>query len=157
MRALRLLLVVSGTGLAGYGGWLLWPRLGPVLPWLVAGPLVHDGLVAPLVGLVGLALGRRLGDRGWRTPVTAGLMASGTLLLIAIPLIWRPAAAPPNPGLQDRDYAVGLAVWLGALRTMVAAARWLAPRRPGTRRSRLGTGRRTRFRSGLIRVRRRIE
>ncbi|MEU7613975.1 hypothetical protein [Micromonospora sp. NPDC049204] len=115
MRTVRLLLLVLGTAAAAYGGWLLLPQLATTLPWLLGGPLLHDILVAPLVGLVGLALGRLVTDRFRRAWIGAGLLASATLLLIAVPLLWRPPSAPPNPGLPDRDYPLGLAAGLAVV------------------------------------------
>ncbi|MFG2051495.1 hypothetical protein ACGFIW_29195 [Micromonospora sp. NPDC048935] len=115
MRTVRLLLLVFGAAAAAYGGWLLLPQLDTTLPWLLGGPVLHDLLVAPLVGLVGLALGRLVPDRRRLAWLTAGLLASATLLLIAVPLLWRPPTAPPNPGLPDRDYPLGLTVGLAAV------------------------------------------
>jgi hypothetical protein len=115
VRAARLLLAAAGVALAAYGAWLLRPQLPYAATWLIAGPVLHDAVVAPLVGLAGLALGRLLPGTVWRRWVGAGLAVTGTLLLIAVPLIWRPHRAPPNPGLQDRDYATGLAIWLAVL------------------------------------------
>jgi hypothetical protein len=115
VRTVRLLLLALGVATTAYGGWLLVPQLGSTLPWLVGGPLLHDVLVAPLVGLVGLVLGRVVTNRLRLAWITAGLMASATLLLIAVPLLWRPASAPPNPGLPDRDYPLGLAAGLAVL------------------------------------------
>jgi hypothetical protein len=115
VRAARVLLVAAGTALVAYGGWLLLPRLPATAAWLLAGPVVHDAVVAPLVGLTGLLLGRAVPDRVWRAWVLAGLMVTAVLLLIALPLIWRPDPAAPNPGLQDRDYLTALLVWLAVL------------------------------------------
>ena len=115
MRAARLLIAAAGVALAGYGAWLLRPQLPYAWTWLIAGPVLHDAVVAPLVGLTGLALARLLPGRVARRWVTAGLVVTGTLLLIAVPLLWRPHRAPPNPGLQDRDYVASLAIWLAAL------------------------------------------
>jgi len=115
VRAARAVLVAAGGAAAAYGGWLLWPQLPAAALWLVAGPVLHDALVAPLVGLAGLSLGRALPDRVWRAWVLAGLAVSATLVLIALPLVLRPHPAPPNPGLQDRDYVAGLAMWLATL------------------------------------------
>ncbi|MGN9908921.1 hypothetical protein ACTMTJ_15365 [Phytohabitans sp. LJ34] len=132
MRATRFLLAAAGFALAAYGAWLLRPQLPYAWTWLVAGPVLHDAVVAPLVGLTGLALARLLPGRTWRRWVAAGLAVTGTLLLIATPLVWRPHRAPPNPGLQDRDYVRGLAIWLAVLWACVllgAAASRLRARR----------------------------
>lgn len=119
MRTVRALLILGGIATAAYGGWLLRPDLATTAAWLIAGPILHDAAVAPLVGLTGLLLGRLLPDRTVRSWVTAGLAVTATLMLIAIPLLWRPHRAAPNPGLQDRDYLTGLAVWFGVLWTAV--------------------------------------
>jgi hypothetical protein len=113
-------LVVSGVAVAGYGGWLLWPQLPAAWTWLVAGPILHDAIVAPTVAIAGLALGRLIPDPTRRAWVTAGLAISAVLLIVAIPLLWRPQPAPLNPGLHDRDFLKGLivallAVWAGVL------------------------------------------
>ncbi|MEU1587080.1 hypothetical protein [Micromonospora sp. NPDC005710] len=115
MRAVRLLLLVLGVAITAYGGWLLLPQLGTTLPWLIGGPVLHDLVVAPLVGLVGLALGRLVTNRARLAWIAAGMAASATLLLIAVPLLWRPPSAPANPGLPDRDYPLGLTVGLAVL------------------------------------------
>ncbi|MFB9234151.1 hypothetical protein ACFFWC_01155 [Plantactinospora siamensis] len=129
-RGVRTVLVLAGAAAGGYGLFLLRPQLGATAWWLLAGPVLHDVLVAPLVGLVGLALTRLARGPAARRWLRGGLVVTGTLLLIAVPLVWRPAAAPPNPGLQDRDYPRGLAVWLLALWLGVAAAALLSRRRP---------------------------
>jgi hypothetical protein len=118
--AVRAGLVASGTAVAGYGGWLLWPQLPAAWTWLVAGPILHDVIVAPAIGVAGLALGRLVPDPVRRACVTAGLAISAVLLLVAVPLLWRPQPAPLNPGLHDRDYLQGLivallTVWAGVL------------------------------------------
>ncbi|MFY1670589.1 hypothetical protein ACN27G_11585 [Plantactinospora sp. WMMB334] len=142
-RATRVILVGSGVAMAAYGIVLL-PPLDTVLPWLLAGPLLHDVLVAPLVGLAGLLLGRLVPDRAARSWITAGLAVPATLLLIAVPLIWRPSAAPTNPGLQDRDYLIQIGVWTVLLWAGLAAGYRLwrpATTTPQTVRSDRGPGR----------------
>jgi hypothetical protein len=115
VKTTRLVLFLLGAVTAGYGGWLLQSQLDTTLLWLVGGPLLHDALVAPLVGLIGLALSRLLTDRVHLAWITAGLVTTATLLLIAVPLLWRPADAPPNPGLPDHDYPLELTIWLAIL------------------------------------------
>ncbi|WP_422769639.1 hypothetical protein ACN28C_23220 [Plantactinospora sp. WMMC1484] len=119
-RTARILLVGSGVAMAAYGIVLL-PPLDTVLPWLLAGPLLHDALLAPLVGLAGVILGRLVPDRATRSWIAAGLTMPATLLLIAVPLLWRPAAAASNPGLQDRDYLIQIGVWTVLLWSGLAA------------------------------------
>ncbi|MDG4786951.1 hypothetical protein O7626_13600 [Micromonospora sp. WMMD1102] len=114
IRVARTVLIGLGLAAAAYGVTVL-PRPGPLLPWLLAGPLLHDLLVAPLVGLVGLALGRLVPDRATRARIGTGLAVTATLLLIAVPLLWRPAPGPANPGLQDRNYLLQLGIWLAVL------------------------------------------
>jgi hypothetical protein len=115
VRTVRGLLVLLGTAGSAYGGWLLWPDLATTAAWLIGGPVLHDVVVAPVVGLAGLLLIRRVPHPAARWWVAAGLAVTGTFLLVAVPLIWRPDRAPHYPGLNDRDYLPGLAIWLGAV------------------------------------------
>ncbi|RSM82609.1 hypothetical protein DMH04_25370 [Kibdelosporangium aridum] len=85
------------------------PQIVEFGAWFLAGPLVHDFVLAPVVGLVGLVL---------RGPVKAGAVVSGILVLIAIPLVWQPQV-PVNPGLHDRNYWLGLAISLGVVWLLV--------------------------------------
>ncbi|HVK21031.1 MAG TPA: hypothetical protein VM677_06700, partial [Actinokineospora sp.] len=89
------------------------------LAWFVGGPVVHDAVVAPVVGGVGLLIASRISPR-WRTPVLAGSVATGVLALLAVPLLWRPFGVPDNPGLHDRDYWLGLGVSLAIVWAAVA-------------------------------------
>jgi len=125
-RITRAALAVVGLALLAYGGLLAWEfatsrTINAVqgIAWFVGGPVVHDGLVAPLVGVLGLLIARFV-PATWRAPVAVGVVLSAVLTLLAIPLLWRPFGVATNPGLHDRDYAAGLAialgvVWLGVL------------------------------------------
>lgn len=125
---IRVLLALSGLALLTYGAVLAWDfatsrTVNAVqgAAWFVGGPLIHDGVIAPAVGLTGLLLTRAL-PIPWRTPVIAGVVLSGVLTLVAIPLLWRPYGTAVNPGLHDRNYGVGLAIALGIVWLAVAAA-----------------------------------
>lgn len=123
----RVALAVTGTAVLGYGAWLVlrglkWTPdfLLSLGAWFVTGPPLHDLVVAPLVALTGLLVARLL-PRPWRTMVVVGLFATATLLLVGIPLLTRPSAAPPNPGLDDRDYLPGLLAYLAVMWVLLIA------------------------------------
>jgi hypothetical protein len=125
---IRVLLAMSGLALLAYGAVLTWEfatsrTVNAVqgIAWFVGGPLVHDGIVAPAVGLIGLALTRVM-PQPWRTPVAVGVVLSGVLTLLAIPLLWRPFGMSTNPGLHDRNYAAGLAIALATIWLTVLVA-----------------------------------
>jgi hypothetical protein len=117
---MRWVIGALGVAIGAWGAFLLLPLIDLDLGlWFVAGPVVHDLLVAPLLGGLGLLVSRRVPAR-WRAPVQVGGLLTGVLALLSVPLLWRPFAGPPNPGLNDRDYLVGLLVavaviWLGVL------------------------------------------
>lgn len=77
--------------------------------WFVAGPIIHDAVLAPLVAALGYV---------FRGPAKVGAVVSGVLLLIAVPLLWT-RYQPVNPGLHDRDYPLGLAISLGVVWVVV--------------------------------------
>lgn len=116
---MRWFFAVTGLALLAYGAVLAWEfatsrTVNAVqgAAWFIGGPLVHDGLVAPVVGLLGLGMSRVL-PTPWRAPVVTGLVLTGVLALLSVPLLWRPFGGATNPGLHDRDYGTGLAIALG--------------------------------------------
>jgi hypothetical protein len=120
------LFAVAGLALLAYGAVLSWEFVSSRtvnavqgVAWFVGGPLVHDGLVAPVIGLTGLLL-TRIVARPWRTPVAVGAVLTAVLTLLAIPLLWRPFGVVTNPGLHDRNYGAGLAIALGVVWLAVA-------------------------------------
>jgi ubiquinone/menaquinone biosynthesis C-methylase UbiE len=127
MRLTRVLLALLGLAGLGFGISLAWPMLlavpsaGVSFPgWVIVGPFLHDGLIAPLVGVFGLLVVRRL-PATWRAPVTAGAAVSGVLLLLSVPHLWRAFAPNHYPGLDDRDYSAGLLVALAVVWALALA------------------------------------
>jgi len=134
---MRAVLVVAGALAAAWGGWLLWPHLAAgwpvawsVLGWLLGGPVSHDLLLAPVAGMVGLGIAVAA-PRRLRGPVAAGLALSAMLVLLALPGLVRPSPGPPNPGLADRNYPLGLAIALAATWLAVTVTALLTRHRPG--------------------------
>ncbi|MEQ0560542.1 hypothetical protein ABJI51_15755 [Amycolatopsis sp. NEAU-NG30] len=153
MKTVRVLLALPGLAALAWGVVLFVEYALPLRPdvfgtvgWLVGGPLVNDGVVAPLTAVLGLALGRLL-PRPWRTPVVTATVITGILAILAFPLLWRPYGTPPTPGLHDGNPALGLAlttatIWLAAILTALIT-RVIHPDTqtdpPGTQTDRPGT------------------
>jgi len=113
-----------GTALVLYGGWLLVTRghdLVAVAVWLVAGVVLHDGVLAVLtIALGGLAV--RLAPAPARAPLVVGLVVLGSTTLLAVPVLGRFGARPDNPTLLDRDYTAGWLVLAGLTALAVVVA-----------------------------------
>ncbi|MGW4520163.1 hypothetical protein [Amycolatopsis sp. NPDC004378] len=128
MKTARALLALPGLAALAWGVVLFAEYALPLRPdvfgtvgWIVGGPLVNDGVVAPLTAVLGFALARVLRPP-WRVPVVTATVLTGVLLILAFPLLWRPYGTPPMPGLHDGNPGLGLAltlaaVWLAALLT----------------------------------------
>ncbi|MDZ4265940.1 MAG: hypothetical protein U1D00_09620 [Mycobacterium sp.] len=133
MNAVRVLLVVVGVAVAGYGVVLLWDNSSTVLVriivWAAVGVVVHDFVFAPLCAAVGLA-GRTLIPVRWRAPAAVAALCSVVLVLLAIPVYSKPGARPDNPTVLDRDYAVGLWIAIAAVWICVPLYHLLARRLP---------------------------
>jgi hypothetical protein len=129
---MRWVVGVIGIGLIGWGAVELLPVLAdsPVslIGWLVGGPVVHDALLAPLVGVGGAVIARVL-PKPWRTPVGAGLVLTGILVALSIPYLWRAFSGPVTPGLHDRPYLAGLLVALAVVWAAVVVAGLVSSRR----------------------------
>lgn len=137
MIALRIILFVAGVAAAAWGAVLFLTFAIPFFPsgdlapvwsamgWLAAGPLVHDAILAPLLSLMAWGLARLL-PASWRSPILAGTVSSGILVMLALPLLWRPHGAPPQPGLHDGNPAGGLLWSLAAVWVILAAWKILA-------------------------------
>jgi hypothetical protein len=128
VKTARALLALPGLAALAWGVVLFVEYAFPLRPdvigtvgWIVGGPLLNDGVVAPLTAVLGVILARVL-PPPWRVPVVTGTVVTGVLLVLAFPLLWRPYGTPPMPGLHDGNPALGLAltlavVWLAVFLT----------------------------------------
>jgi hypothetical protein len=129
----RLLLGGLGVVVGAYGAWLLLStqdrdQLVSAGTWLVAGVVLHDGVLAPLVLLV-LALGGRLLPAAYRAPAVVGLVVLGSATLLAVPVLLSYGAQVHNPSLLDRHYVLGWLVLGGLVVAGVVAGGLVRARR----------------------------
>ena len=138
---IRVVLGALGVAAASYGGWLLydrgWDAFVAAATWLVAGVVLHDGLLAPLTILV-CVLATRLLPAPAKGPAAAALVVLGSVTLLAVPVLGRFGARPDNSTLLDRNYAAGWAVLAALTVAGVVLATYAATRR--TRRRTGGPG-----------------
>jgi hypothetical protein len=131
---MRALLVVAGTAVAAYGGWLLWNLRRETLPevalWWAGGVVLHDFVLVPVVLGAGVLLARFLPD-ALRAPAAVGAVVLGAVTLLAVPVLGRFGARPDNPSLLDRNYTVGWLLVAGLVVVAVAAGALWRRRRTG--------------------------
>lgn len=99
----------------------VWLRDRPakVATWVIGGLVVHDALLAPVVTIAALLLGRLL-PRWLRGPISAALVLSGLVLVFSYPLLRGFGRRDANPSILPLDYGRNVAivlalVWLTAL------------------------------------------
>ncbi len=122
----RVLLGAVGVVVASYGAYRLMElgvaNLVATTVWAGGGVLVHDGVLAPVVVLLGVVLVRWL-PAPRRAPAAVAGILWGSLTLVALPVLGRFGARADNPTLLDRPY---LASWslltLALLGVVVAGA-----------------------------------
>lgn len=128
----RLLFAVPGVLVGLYGAYLLldlgFGNLWSTVTWMVGGVVAHDVLLAPLVLLVCVVLGRALPARTRRPLVVAGVIV-GAVTVATIPVLGRFGALPDNATLLDRNYTVGWFVLAGVALVAVAVSLWWDARR----------------------------
>ena len=121
MTAVRVMLVVLGVVVGGYGAVLLWENppmiIMRILVWALVAMLLHDLVFAPLCVALGFA-GRRLIPGRWWPPVAVAALCSVVLVFLAIPVYSKPGMRPDNLTVLDRNYPLGLwvslaIVWAG--------------------------------------------
>ncbi|WP_219463552.1 hypothetical protein [Nonomuraea rhizosphaerae] len=123
------LVALGGHGLvtgSDPAGWALW--FGGVV-------VAHDAVLAPLVLLAGVAMGRLGGGPGGglgRAP-RAALVLAGTVTLATLPTVLAMGRRADNPSILPLDYGRGLLMVLAALTVAALTTRLTtAPARPGS-------------------------
>ena len=126
--------VVIGFGLRGIFEHSLDTRPANLARFVVGGALLHDLVVAPIVILLGVAVARAVPRRG-RAVVQAALVISGIVALFSYPLVRAYGLAVNNPTSLPHNYARNLALVLGVVWAVAAAALLLRlrVRRPSQR------------------------
>ena len=136
MKTARVVLGVGGAAAVGWGFWLVHDdgieRWRSQLVWFVAGVLAHDGLIAPVVVVLGVVAARLISSR-IRPVVAVGFIVWATVTAAAANVLLPVGGRPDNPSLMNRPYvaawlvftvvtvlAVGAAVACGSVRQ-----RWL--------------------------------
>jgi hypothetical protein len=125
VKAWRILLAGTGVGLALFGVFRLVTEvpLRSVLflaVWMLAAILIHDGVLSPLVVTVGWLLRRLVPDRARRF-LQVGLIVSGLVTVIALPLIGLRGSQPAVKALLLRDYGANLALIIAIVAVVTLA------------------------------------
>lgn len=139
LRTVRLLLVAAGAVGLGVGAVKLTAlhpsQLRSLAVWLVAGVVLHDGVLVPLVTVAlaggGLVLRRLAGPgiRGhrWRAPrgtgplVTSCLVVGGVLTLVVLPELHARSLGAANPTVVPGDYGRRLVLTWAVLAVVAVA------------------------------------
>ena len=111
---------VIAVGLRGIFAHSLDTRPANLARFVVAGALLHDLLVAPLVIAAGVLVARAVPGRA-RPVVQAALMVTAVVALFSYPLVRAYGLATHNPTSLPHNYAVNLIVVLGLVWAAAAA------------------------------------
>ena len=112
---------VIGWGVFGIFSNSIDTRPANLAKFVVGGALLHDLLVAPVVILAGVLIGRAVPARA-RGPVQAALVVSGIVALFAWPLVRGYGLAINNPTSLPHNYGRNLLILLGLVWAAAAAA-----------------------------------
>lgn len=99
--------------------------------WFVAGGVLVDLAVVPIIGVVGLAGQRLLPGWAWRV-VRAALFITALLVAFSYVLVFEPDGGSPNPTVRPRNYEQGLLVYVAAVWVLAGlglVASWFLERR----------------------------
>lgn len=99
--------------------------------WFVAGGVLADLAIVPVIALVGLAGQRLLPPWAWRV-IRGALLVSLALVAFSWVLVAEPGGRSPNPSVRPRNYDQGLLVYLIAVWVLAGLgliASWFLDRR----------------------------
>ena len=122
--------LVIAAGLRGIVQNSIDTRPGNLARFVVGGALLHDLIVAPLVIVVAVVVGRAVPGRA-RAVVQGALVVSAVVALFSYPLVRAYGLAANNPTSLPRDYATNLLVVLGVVWAVAATLAVARMRRPG--------------------------
>lgn len=115
---MRVVLVLLGVAMGGYGALLLWESpwviIVRIVTWAVVAAVVHDFVFAPVCAALGWTGRRVIPERLW-APVSVAGVCTVVLVLLAIPVYSKPGAHPDNSTVLDRDYQTGLWIALAVV------------------------------------------
>jgi hypothetical protein len=140
VKAIRLTLATLGLVAMSYALWaaLRSPDIHPTRngTFLLAVLVLHDGLLLPVILVVGVLV-HRLAPPRIRAIVQAALIATASVTLIAVPFVLGYGRIADNPSALPLNYARGLlltlaAVWGTALGVLTIRA-WRIRRPAGAR------------------------
>jgi hypothetical protein len=108
MRPWRISLAVAGILLGLFGAMRLLTEvpidmLIVLAIWMIAAIVIHDGVVSPLIIVVGWALARWIPPRA-RRYVQFSLIVAGLIAVIAIPLAYREDTQPQAESMLQQNY-----------------------------------------------------
>jgi hypothetical protein len=132
VRAWRIGLGALGIVAIGYGGWgvltggVATDRL-VTAAWLLAGVLLHDLVLVPLVAAAGWLVTRAV-PATVRPVVRAGLAVAGLVTVVTLPVV-SGRGDPANPSSTPLDYPRNLALVLLAVAAATAAVAAVRARR----------------------------
>ncbi len=116
--------LVCGAPFLAFGGYQVISRnldITGIAVWMAGGVALHDFLLVPLVFAVGAMIRRRARGR-MLAPVEAALVATGILVLFAVPALSGKGRSAADPSRVPGDYPVALAVLVAMI--WIAAGAW---------------------------------
>lgn len=121
---------VVGVAIMAYGVGGAWAERDRTKPfelarWVVGADLAHDLILAPVVLAVSWLVGRFVPPIA-RWPVRWATATTGVLALVAWPFVRGYGRNPSVPSLLDRNYALGLGVYVVVV--WLVAATWVVVR-----------------------------